>query len=52
MKNQISDFEKKLEEKDSLHQKEIIQLNKNSEETLNQLKSLFESEKARLEEKI
>ena len=52
LKNQKSDFEKKMEDKESLHQKEILQINKSSEETLNQLKSLFESEKMRLEEKL
>ena len=51
-KNSISEMEKKLEEKENIHQNEIIQLNKNSEETLNQLKTLFENEKMRLEEKL
>ena len=52
IKNQITDDEKKLEEKESLHQKEITQINKNTEETMTQLKALFESEKLRLEEKL
>ena len=31
IKNQTLEFEKKLEDKETLHQKEVIQMNKNSE---------------------
>ena len=52
LKNTITDLEKRIEEKENQHQNEIVQLNKTSEETLAQLKSLFDNEKARLENKL
>ena len=46
------DYEKKLEEKEQKYQREQVELNRNSEETINQLKNLFETEKYLFEEKL
>lgn len=46
------DFEKKNEEKEDRHHRELSDLNKNSEDTISQLKALFESEKIRFEERL
>jgi hypothetical protein len=52
LKKIIEEFEKKIEEKENKHQKEIWDLNKSSEETINQMKALFETEKIRFEERM
>lgn len=46
------ELDKHLEEKEKIYQNEIRNLNQNSEEAINQFKSLFEIEKMRLEEKL
>lgn len=52
MKKYTHETEKKLEEKEQKHQKELYDLNKNSEETILQMKSIFDTEKIRFEEKL
>lgn len=52
LKSLTEDYEKKSEEKETKHQKEILELNRSSEETINQMKALFETEKIRFEEKL
>ena len=44
------EFERNLKEKERLNQNEISDLNKNSEETISQIKALFETEKIRFED--
>ncbi len=46
------DYEKKSEEKESKHQRELLELNRTSEETINQMKALFETEKIRFEDRL
>ena len=48
----IDSYERILSSKEQEHQKEIEKLNSTSESTLNQLKTIFENEKNRLEEKL
>lgn len=46
------DYEKKSEEKEAKHQKELFEQNRSSEETINQMKALFETEKIRFEDRL
>lgn len=46
------DYEKKSEQCELKHQKEISELNKSSEQSISQMKALFETEKIRFEEKL
>lgn len=52
LKSIHDEYERKMEEKERMNQKEISDLNKNSEETISQLKALFETEKIRFEDKL
>ena len=52
LRNLTEDYEKKFEDKENKHQKEMYELNRSSEETINQMKALFETEKIRFEEKL
>lgn len=47
----VDEYEKKIEDKELRHQKDLMDLNKTSEESINQLRILFESEKIRFDEK-
>lgn len=51
-KEMSDDAGKRLDEKEKIFQQELKNLNRNSEESLSQFKSLFEIEKMRLEEKL
>lgn len=53
-KNKIlsDELDKKIEEKERIHQREMSDLNRNSEESIAQLKAIFETEKIRFEEKL
>lgn len=52
LKRLYGENEKKIEEKNFFHQKEMDELTKKSEETIKQLRLIFETEKIRLEEKL
>ena len=51
-KNQLKEADERIEENEKHRQKELSDLNRNTENTILQLKSLFEAEKIRLEDKI
>lgn len=51
-KDIINDYENQLILKEENHRNEIKELNNHSEDTLNQLKAIFNDEKTRLESKI
>lgn len=52
LKSLTEDYEKKSEEKEAKHQRELLELNRASEETINQMKALFETEKIRFEDRL
>ncbi len=52
IKKLTADYEKKLEEKEQKHQRDQTELNRSSEETINQLRHLFEQEKVLFDEKL
>ncbi len=52
LKSLTEDYEKKSEEKETKHHREILELNRASEETINQMKALFETEKIRFEDRF
>lgn len=52
LKSLTEDYEKKSEEKEFKHQRELLELNRTSEETINQMKALFETEKIRFEDRL
>ena len=52
LKSLTEDYEKKSEEKEAKHQKELFEQNRSSEETINQMKALFETEKIRFEDRL
>ena len=52
LKKDLDEMEKKLEEQENNHRNEIFELNRSNEENFHQIKTIFETEKTRLEEKL